>query len=74
MDQYASANFVNKNNGNRDRGRGNFNTRGKRGQIQNNFRSSSPRRSTGNNKPICKIYGKQGHIAFNYWHRLDESF
>ena len=51
--QYVSTNFVNKNNGNHDRGRGNFNTQGGCGQIRNNFSFPGPGCSAGNNKPIC---------------------
>ena len=51
--QYASTNFVNKNNGNRDRVRANFNTREGHGWIQNNFRSSSIGHSARNYKLIC---------------------
>lgn len=72
--QYASTNFFHKNGGNNDCGKGTFNTGGKHGQSQNNFRSPNPRCRVGNNKPICQIYGKQGHIAFNYWHHLDKIF
>lgn len=28
----------------------------------------------GNNKPVCQICGKQGHVALRCWHQIDEDY
>ncbi|PON83159.1 Copia-like polyprotein/retrotransposon [Trema orientale] len=68
-----SANYSAKNGGQygtRSRGHGNYFSRGRgRGRNGNSGHSNG---SSG--KPICQICGKQGHIALNYWYRMDETF
>lgn len=54
--QYASTNFVKKNGGNCDHGRGNFNNWGGHDQIWNNL--DLPSCNARNNKPICQICDK----------------
>ena len=67
---HLSSNFsAHKNGGNHGRGKGNSNHQG-RGKRRNE--GFFGRRN--DNKPICQICGKQGHIALTFWHIMDESF
>ena len=83
--QKPNGNGYNQNH-NRGRGRGNFNNREGRGGRGSN--GQSPQFSPFNhfqqgqssfggarsNRPICQICGKLGHLAVDYYHRMDYAY
>ncbi|KAK2641291.1 hypothetical protein Ddye_023054 [Dipteronia dyeriana] len=71
----ASANFVSGNQNDRRNQRGGYN--GNNGRINGNKRRGRGRNNSGwnnNNRPICQMCGKIGHVSFNGFHRFDRNF
>ena len=67
---HLSANFAaHKSGGNRGHGKGNLNPQGQGRGMNGGFSSRSI-----DDKHICQICGKQGHVALICWHRMDENF
>ncbi|XP_019095576.1 PREDICTED: uncharacterized protein LOC109130462 [Camelina sativa] len=71
--QFVSSHYSNRGRGNRSRVRGGYSTRS-RGFHQQISASSRSSGQSADNRPICQICGKAGHVASTCWHRFDNTY